>query len=242
MEMQKVLIADGSEEFRQALADALRGIYHIRTSREGNEALALVMDYEPDILVLDLMLPGLDGLSLLQSAAAAGKKMLVLATTRFLSAYVIDAASRLGVGYLMRKPCDIQAIVYRIADLSQCLKPVPAAAPDPRTMVSNMLLELNIATKRRGYGCLREAILLMSRNPGQSITKELYPAVGALCGAHREQVERVIRTAIDAAWRQRDEKIWRLYFPPQAGGQIPRPTNAAFICRLADCLTLEKEA
>ena len=62
MEMQKVLIADGSEEFRQALADALRGIYHIRTSREGNEALALVMDYEPDILVLDLMLPGLDGL------------------------------------------------------------------------------------------------------------------------------------------------------------------------------------
>lgn len=240
--MQKVLIADGSEEFVCTLAEALRGMYHVRFCRDGNEALELIANYEPDILVLDLMLPGVDGLSLLQQSAAGEGAMMVLATTRFVSDYLIDAIGRLGVGYLMVKPCDTQAVVARIADLSGSLKPVPVTTPTPRTQVSNMLLALNVAAKRKGYNCLREAILLMAENPGQSITKELYPAVGQLCGAKRNQVERVMRTAIDAAWQRRDETVWRLYFPPQTDGSIPRPSNATFICRLADCLAQELEA
>ena len=72
MDARKLLIADGNEEFRRALAAELQGAYHVRCCDDGKEALSLLRSFAPDVLVLDLMLPGLDGISLLQSAAASG--------------------------------------------------------------------------------------------------------------------------------------------------------------------------
>lgn len=236
MEVRKLLIADGTEEFRLALADMLRGAYHIRTCRDGLEALELMRSFEPDILVLDLMLPGMDGISLLQTAAAAGMRPVVLATTRFVSDYVMESIDRLGVGYLMVKPCDVRAAASRIGDLTQQLRPPQVTRPDPKTHVSNMLLALGIPTKLRGYAYLREAVLIMARNPGQSITKELYPAVAAVCGCAACHVERSARSAIETAWQRRDEKIWRMYFQPDGEGNLRRPTNASFISRLSETL------
>jgi DNA-binding response OmpR family regulator len=236
MEMLKLLIADGTEEFSQALCDALRGAYYVRACADGCEALELLRTYSPDVLVLDLMLPGLDGISLLQQATAAGICPMVLATSRFLNDYVLEAADRMGVGYLMRKPCDVHATVARIADLSRHIRqPIPAK-PDTRTRVSNLLLALGVPTKLRGYAYLREAILLMASNPGQSITKELYPAVGELCNSTAMHVERSARSAIAAAWEHRDINLWNLYFPPNGRGCESKPTNAAFISRLANGL------
>lgn len=238
--MLKLLIADGTEEFRLALADVLRGVYYVRTCREGNEALELLKSFCPDILVLDMMLPGLDGISLLQTAAASGFRPMVLATTRFANDYILESVDKLGVGYLMVKPCDVKATVSRIADLSQRLHQPIISQPDPRTHVSNLLLSLGIPTKLRGYGYLREAILLFAADPGQSITKELYPTVGILCESSAMHVERSIRSAIHTAWEHRDDRIWKLYFQPSADGSIPRPTNASFISRLADSLNLSQ--
>lgn len=241
MDMLKLLIADGTEEFRLALADTLRGAYYIRTAREGKETLEMLHSFCPDVLVLDMMLPGLDGISLLQAAAAAGLQPMVLATTRYVSDYVLEAAGQLGVGYVMVKPCDVKATVARIADLSQRLHRPMISQPDSRTTVSNLLLALGIPTKLRGYGYLREAILLAAANPGQSITKELYPAVGVLCESTSVHVERSIRSAIHTAWERRDERIWQMYFQPGPEGRISRPTNAAFISRLADGMSLGKK-
>ena len=72
------------------------------------------------------------------------------------------------------------------------------------------------------------------RDPGQSVTKELYPAVAALCGGTAVQVERSMRSAIAAAWVRGDEQLWQMYFP----GEAERPTNTSFISRLADCVAL----
>lgn len=238
MDALKLLIADGNEEFRLALAQALRGAYYVRSCETGKEALELLHSYRPDVLVLDLMLPELDGISLLQSAVAAGIRPMVLATTPFLNDYVLDSAEKIGVGYMMRKPCDIRATVARIADLSQRLQPPSVSQPDPRTNVTNLLLSLGVPTKLHGYAYLREAILLMAKDPGQSITKELYPTVASLCGCEPKHVERSSRNAIAAAWRHRDDRIWQLYFQPGPDGIIPRPTNGAFISRLADSLHL----
>lgn len=238
MDTLKLLIADGNEEFRLALAQALQGAYYVRSCQTGKEALSLLRSYSPDVLVLDLMLPELDGISLLQSAVAAGIRPMVLATTPFLNDYVLDSAQKLGVGYMIRKPCDIQATVARIADLSQRLQPPPVSQPDPRTTVTNLLLSLGIPTKLHGYAYLREAVLLMAKDPGQSITKELYPQVAVLCGCNAKHVERSSRNAIESAWLRRDDRIWQLYFPPGSDGIIPRPTNGAFISRLADSLHL----
>ena len=177
METMSVLIADSSEEFRSTLANALQGNYRVHACRTGKEALDILQRTPPDVLILDLMLPELDGISLLQTVSAAGVRPTVLATTRLANDYVVEATTKLGVEYLMIKPCDIRAIVSRVNDLC-CHRPRPSiSAPDNRTHISNLLISLGISTKLRGYPYLREAVLRMVDNPMQSITKELYPSV-----------------------------------------------------------------
>lgn len=234
MDKLKILIADSADDFRNALADTLHGAYHVRTACDGLQALQLLRSFLPDILVLDLMLPGMDGITLLQYAAESGARPAVLATTRYISDYALDAADRLGIAYMMIKPCDVGAAAARITDISQRISVPVFSHPEPRTMVSNILLRLGIPTKLRGYSYLREAILIMAQSPGQSITKELYPAVALACGATATQIERSIRSAVHTAWLHSDRQVWQLYFPPGESGMIPKPTNAAFISRLAD--------
>ena len=240
MEKQKLLIADSSGDFRDALADALKSTYHVRTTGNGKEALEIIKSYLPDVLVLDLMIPGFDGISLLQTITESNIRPIVLATSFYFSAYVAESLVRLNVAYIMTKPCDIGAMVARISDMSQRTETPAFSQPDLRTLVSNDLLHLGIATKLRGYGYLREAILLIAEDASLSITKELYPAVAARCHAHSDQVERSIRSAIHAAWKWRNDSVWQQFFVPDDSGQVPRPTNASFIRRLADHLTLEQ--
>lgn len=240
MEALKLLIAESSEDFRIALAESLRGAYCVRECSDGAEALRVLKSFCPDVLVLDLMLPGKDGISLLQEAMEAGLRPMVLATTRFASDYVLDTAGRLGIGYVMIKPCDVRATVARIRDLSCRLNVPQVTRPDPRSCASNILLTLGVPTKLNGYGYLREAIPLMAKDPGQSITKELYPAVAKLYRCEPKNVERSIRSAIDSAWKKRDERIWGMYFSPNTSGIIQRPTNAEFISRLAGSGELEE--
>lgn len=241
MEKQKLLIAEGTEDFRLALTDALRGAYRICACGDGLQTREQLKLFRPDILVLDMMLPGLDGISLLQWAAAQEICPMVLATTRFLNDYVLEALGKLGVGYVMVKPCELSATVARISDLSQRIRQPVLALPDQRTRISNLLLALGVPTKLRGYAYLREAILLDIENPGQSITKVIYPEVARQCGCEAMHVERSIRSAIQAAWVHREEHLWQLYFPKETGATLRWPTNGAFLTRLADGLRSQQE-
>ena len=234
--MRKLLIADCNEEYRSALAAALEGQYHVLCCRSGTEALALLHQEHPDIFVLDLMLPELDGLTLLERISANGICPMVLAATPILSEYVFSCAQRLGIEYLIRKPCDMEAIASRVRDLSRRLKS-PEPQIDPVSYVSSLLLSLNVSTKHDGFTYLREAVILMAKNPGQSVTKVLYPEVAHICGCNKDNVERSIRTALDSAWKKRDNETWRKYFPTAQH----RPSNAVFISRLAEALLLEEE-
>ena len=110
MERLKLLIAEGTEDFRIALAETLRGAYTLRECDDGVTALELMASFQPEVVVLDLMLPGLDGLTLLQRAVAAQLHPIVLATTRFHNEYVVETAQELGVAYIMVKPCDVRAV------------------------------------------------------------------------------------------------------------------------------------
>ena len=234
MEKMKLLLADPNEEFLHALTHVLQDSYCVYTATDGIQALQLFRKMKPEILFLDLMLPGLDGITLLQRVAESQISPKILASTRYLSEYTLQAAQRLGVGYVMLKPCDIYAVADRISDLTESLTPPLLLQPDTRSAITNTLLHLGISTKLRGFGYLREAIVLMTKSPEQSITKELYPAVAALCNATSMQVERSIRSAIATAWRRRDASAWRAFFH----SEDTRPTNADFICRLSDEFTL----
>ena len=242
METQSILIVEGSEAFRGALEEALLSIFQVYSCADGRLALELLQSLQPDVVVLDLMVPGLDGISLLETAVDRGLRAQVLATTRYLSDYVAESLEKLGVGYLMVKPCDVAATVERVKDLARNpLRQVPPAS-SRQVSVGAILFSLGIPTKLRGHACLREAILSMARKPGQSITKELYPEVARICNGTATQVERSIRSAIAAAWKNRDEALWRRYFMSDRAGKVGKPTNADFITRLADVLSVpEKE-
>ena len=240
MEKRRLLVAESSEELRNALQDMFRGSFQVRCCADGYEAQKILSEFGPDVIVVDVMLSGIDGISLIQWALEQGIRSRVLLTTRLASDYVLEAASRLGVGYVMLKPCDLGSLAARVEDLSRSLAPAAAISADPGSRASGLLLALGVRPKLRGFACLREAVLLSAREEHLSVTKVLYPEVAKRCGCRSTHVERNIRSAIDAAWATRDESIWRLYFTPDSTGNMTRPTNADFICRLADSLRGEK--
>lgn len=241
VQKRKLLIAEESEDMARGLAELFRGSCQVRFCAEGNEARKQLTAFRPDVLVLDLMLPGYDGLSLLQWAREQGIDSQVLATTRFCSDYVVETAQKLGVRYLMRKPCSVSALAARVTDMLNQPPSRQEAVRPPADGLRDILMVLGIAGKLRGNTYLRCAIPLFARDPLQSVTKVLYPAVAKSCGCDVCHVERSIRSAIEAAWKNRDEQIWRLYFPTDETGSVKRPTNTAFIACLAQCLETRRE-
>jgi two-component system response regulator (stage 0 sporulation protein A) len=234
MDVKKILIADTAVEFCEALAQTLESKFDLRICHDGLEAEALIRAYEPDVLVMDLTLPNLDGITLLGRISILRKRPKILLTTRFISPYIEHVISGFGVDLVMVKPCNIGAMTDRVLDLTTSrgnLTPVPMRQ---RNSVSSMLMDLDIPVKRRGFIYLEMCIELCAEKPGQPLTKLIYPAVAKHYGTKAEAVERAIRQAIHETWARRDEKIWRMYFHSGRNGEVPRPTNAEFISRLAE--------
>ena len=238
MDQHTVLIADSSEEFCRELQSTLRWLCDVRTCCSGSQALTLLSDLHPDILVLDLMLPELDGISVLKALEASGDHPVILATTCLITDYIVEAAERLSVHYLLVKPCDTRATAARIQEQLNLLDAAQADHTDIHFKISGLLLMMGFSVKLKGFRYLQEAISQVLLEPDQSITKELYPGVAQVCDTAGAQVERSIRGAILDAWKRRDDRIWQLYFPPDREGIIPKPTNAAFITRIADGLRI----
>ena len=242
MEMKKLLIADAGEEFRMALQDYLCDRYIIQVCKEGTETLQLMESFRPDVVILDLLLPGVDGVTVLQRAQARGLHATVMAIIHFQSEYLLDALERLNVGYVITKPCDLSAIAARLEDMlaEKQEKGEEVTKPDLRTVVDNTLRELSFQLASHGYPPVREAILEAIRQPDQLVTKTLYPAVGERCDGNGEQVEHAIRRMITKAWKTRDQKVWDRYFGLGAGGTVTKcPTNKDFILTLAACIAAE---
>lgn len=232
MDFPKLLIADDGDEFRQALAETLSKSYIVRTCRSGNQALDLLRSFRPDILVADLILSELDGLTMLQLATDGGIRPKILVTSSHFSPYVQTALERLQVDYIMRKPCSVQAVACRVADFAAELITLPPTSYDPEDLITNALLHLGLGAHLDGFRYLLTAIPLYSHDRNQAITKELYVSVAEVHDKDPRQVERSIRSAIDSAWKRRTDKIWAEYFAPGPDGTVPRPSNGRFIGQL----------
>ena len=108
-----VLIADSAEEFCGSLSAALKNAEDfqiIGTASDGEQAIRMIQEKKPDVLVLDMMMPGKDGISILKAVSGMDKKPITLATSGFMSEYVASNAANFGARYLMLKPCDISAV------------------------------------------------------------------------------------------------------------------------------------
>ena len=231
--MQKLLIADSSSVFTAALEDALQDQFHILTCADGHMLTQLLPEYRPDVLILNLLLPYIDGLTALQTSSY--HPPLILAIAMHMSAYVEHSVTGLGVDYTMIAP-SVESVVLRLRDLQQRYT-LPQDASDIHAKTLDHLHLLNIPTHLDGYRQLSLALPLFAANPQQLLTKELYPTVARLCSCKDgRSVEHSIRKAIHAAWLHRDNAIWRKYFLIGSGGTATCPTNKEFICRLAEFL------
>lgn len=236
MSKPKLLIVDSSEDFPVALSQYMKKDYQVQYCLDGKEALSLLHSFQPDILFTEIVVPGLDGISLLDAAASQGLHPLVMTFTQFYNDYMIASLNRLNVSYWMIKPCDLHAISDRIHDLTTMKEETITNTKDLQTQITELLFSLGFIAKHQGFGYLREAILMEIHSPGQSVTKHIYPAISAKCNCSQANAEHAIRTAIQSAWEKRNEAVWQQYFQPGASGSIRRPTNATAITRLAQTI------
>ena len=233
MTRHKLLIVDNCEEFPMALAEILQNDFQIRFCLDGKEALSLLQSFQPDILLLELMIPGLDGISLLQETVSLGIHPVVLTFTRFYNEYMMTALAKWNVSYWMLKPCDLHATAKRIRDLVPLLGEQRIFAADPAAYARELLFSLGLSAKHNGFHYLQEAIVMQAQNSEYSVTKHLYPGIAKKTGCSKANVEHAIRTAINRAWEKRDDAAWQQYFSSGPEGTVPRPTNSVFISGLS---------
>lgn len=231
-----VIIADNAEEFCTNLTTALKradGFQVVATANDGEQAIRLVNERTPDVLVLDLMLAKQDGLSVLKAIANMDRKPVTLATSRFVTDYVASAAANLGVRYLMLKPCDMGALVERLEEIrnegKQNRSPAKRNMPNSiESMVTSIIHEIGVPAHIKGYQYLREAIIIAVGDMDviNAITKVLYPQVAKTFQTTPSRVERAIRHAIEVAWDRGDLDTLQRFFGYTVSNTKGKPTNS----------------
>ena len=244
-----VLIADSAEDFSTALTAALQrtsGFQVVGTAADGEQAVRMITERKPDILILDLMLPKKDGLGVLKAISGMERKPITLATSAFVTEYVSTAAANLGVRYLMLKPCDLTAVVERLEELrvGESLRMSTSRRSGKtsiESMVTSIIHEIGVPAHIKGYQYLREAIIIAVNDMDviNAITKVLYPQVAKAFQTTPSRVERAIRHAIEVAWDRGDLDTLQRFFGYTVSNTKGKPTNSEFIALIADKLQLQ---
>jgi len=245
----KVFIADSAEDFCTGLTAALQragGFQVVGTANDGEQAIRLIQERKPDVLVLDLMLSKQDGISVLKSIASMERRPVTLATSAFVTEYVSSAAANLGVRYLMLKPCDMTALVEHLEEIrgGENLRLADKRRPDKNnieSMVTSIIHEIGVPAHIKGYQYLREAIIIAVNDMDviNAITKVLYPQVAKTFQTTPSRVERAIRHAIEVAWDRGDLDTLQRFFGYTVSNTKGKPTNSEFIALIADKLQLQ---
>ena len=230
----RILIADSSDTQCWALQMNLQEQYHVCVCTEAAAVAALAKRFVPEIAVVDLDLFGLGCVPLVKQLERELPNTAFVLTSTFMDLTVASGMGKARLENYLQKPFTAQLLEERIAFLTGVQMDKDERNAENR--IARMLMELNMPVKLHGYRFAKAAVRIMAQDPRQSITKELYPAVAAACGATAEQVERDIRRAISVAWKNRNEAAWQTYFRLGADGCVSRPTNAQFICTLAEHL------
>lgn len=257
MEAIRVLIADDNVLLCKSLAEHLsahNGVVQIDCVGSGAQALAMLKKAKYDILLMDLILPQLDGFGLLE--ALRQLDMTPPANIVIISALsqddMIRKACNLGANYYVVKPFDIETLVRRLLDYKE---PIGAsnAAPYARAStrknnvkslderISSVFLAVGIPAHIKGFAFMREAVKLVYRNRTMinAITKELYPGVALSFDTSASKVERAIRHAIEVSWARGKIENINAIFGYAIYSKNEKPTNGEFIALVADKLTMD---
>ncbi len=248
----KVLIADDNKEFcaqAQALLYA-SGFETIIAPKDGARVVEMIMEQEPGIVLLDMVMPRIDGLGVIrivQDARMTTEPMFILMSTFDSKPFEQEIRDR-GVKYYFLRPFDPEIMVERIVQLSgrkrgeNVLRISEARKPlNLELMVTDIIHQIGVPAHIKGYHYLRESIILSVENPDiiNSVTKRLYPAVAKRFSTTSSRVERAIRHAIEVAWDRGDVDVLTSYFGYTIHNTKGKPTNSEFIAMIADKLRLE---
>lgn len=250
---KRVLVADADEVFRDALVETLSEAEDMEVTAvtdNGEQAVEMVRNYRPDVLVMDLILPRMDGLDVLAALDPAGRpKILVLSALARGS--TTELALARGANYCLMKPCKLSSAVERIRQLTAPHRIEEDAADrmafrgrqSLENAVTSIIHEIGVPAHIKGYQYLREAIIMTVDNMEviNAVTKVLYPEVAKRFSTTASRVERAIRHAIEVAWDRGDLETLQKYFGYTVSNAKGKPTNSEFIAMIADRLQLQRK-
>lgn len=258
MKHLSIVIADDNEEVRKSTVSFFEGHSQVvvaAVAADGEQAVQAVKRLNPAVLVLDMVMPKLDGYGVLQQLCKLDKKPYIICTSHFSSDSCINNAMMMGADFYMIKPVGLDGLERHIVNAfcqPQKIELVPVRKTEHKCYnrygssleerLANIFLSVGIPAHIKGYQFLREGIKLTIETPEiiNSITKKLYPKIAEKFDTSASKVERAIRHAIEVAWnRGRIENINSM-FGMKVYNSNDKPTNGEFIALIADKLLVER--
>lgn len=261
-----ILIADDNQEFAKTLANYIQeqeDMEVIGIAKDGKEAIEIITNITPDIAILDVIMPHLDGIGVLEkiNMMTTDNKPMCIMLSAVGQDKITQKAVALGAEYYVVKPFDIELLIKRIRELKNYkptqnvngfvgreIKPQYVEIPSNEknqenleALVTNIIHEVGVPAHIKGYQYLREAIIMVVNNIDviNQITKSLYPKIAGKFNTTPSRVERAIRHAIEVAWGRGDQKTVENIFGYTISAAKGKPTNSEFIAMIADKLRLE---
>ena len=268
MKTINILVADHSEDTRKELTDFFekrKDNQLVGSTDNGQDACRAIRSLQPDIVLLDVVLPVMDGFSVMEKINAdrdLQQPPAFIIVSSIGNQSMIECACRLGAAYYILKPFGTDNLARRILQIAAARedslrqKKVEAESGKKETAalsaagyredtleadITNIIREIGIPAHIKGYQYIREAIMMTvnDMNLLNYITKLLYPTIAKKYKTTSSSVERAIRHAIEVAWnRGRIDVLEELFGYTVSAGK-GKPTNSEFIALIADKLRLE---
>ncbi|MCX7780236.1 MAG: sporulation transcription factor Spo0A [Negativicutes bacterium] len=250
----KVAIADDNKEFTGIMQEYLSqqpDIELVGVAFNGEQVLTIIEEKKPDVVILDIIMPHLDGIGVLEKInGMSGKRPKVIMLTAFGQESITQRVVELGADYYVLKPFNMEVLVSRIRQLASTItvqRPVVAQAIKARPLdveVTNIIREIGIPAHIKGYQYLRDAIMMIINDIELlgAVTKVLYPIIADKYTTTPSRVERAIRHAIEVAWSRGNIDMINKLFGYTIKLEKGKPTNSEFMAMIADKLRMEMRA
>ena len=248
----RVLVVDNNEKITSKIKEQFSShavIKVVKTLNNGEEALDYILKSknEFDCLIMDLILPGVDGLTILSKMKEQNIKKKVIVITSYKKEYTVNMTNNFGVSYYMLKPISMLALETRILEIAnnELIKKseLNENEREVHVAISKLLHQLGIPSHIKGYAYIRESVFLFYTNSDSysGITKEIYPEVALRFSTTASRVERAIRHAIEVSWTRGDYDLMEEIFGNSVAFDRAKPTNSEFIATIADRLRFDKK-
>ncbi|AFM42221.1 response regulator receiver protein [Desulfosporosinus acidiphilus SJ4] len=263
----RVLLADDNREFVEIVKDFIErqeDMSLVGVAYHGNEALELIAREEPHVVLLDIIMPHLDGLGVLEKLQVITPRPKIIILTAFGQESMTQRAVNLGANYYILKPFDLETLGKRIRQLQDdfpdssaqlsnsaannktiSAQPISASILPPTSKnleveVTRMIHQMGVPAHVKGYQYLRDAIVSVVQEVSLlgAVTKELYPMIAEKYQTTPSRVERAIRHAIELAWDRGNVDFMNRFFGYTINIDRGKPTNSEFVAMVADKLRM----